>query len=83
MKKALQEIEFVKSCVSQVGITKGARVTPPEKYEGDRDDKITENFFFDMGRYLKSMRGFPDEEKVEMAIGFLTGAAKLWWRTRL
>lgn len=83
LKKALWEIEFVKSCVSQTGITKGARVTPPDKYEGDQDDNIMENFFFDMGRYLKSMRGLMDEEKVEIATGFLTRAEKLWWRTRL
>lgn len=83
LKKALLEIKFVKSCVSQARITKGARVTLPKKYEGDRDDKIMENFLFDMGRYLKSMRKLMDEEKVETATGFLTGATKLWWRARL
>ena len=66
------------------GVSKtGHKRKPPEPYDGKRDDKVLENFVFDMERFLKSHKGYSEEEKLDEAVCCLTGEAKLWWRTRL
>ena len=75
----------MKSFITQGGgVSKtGHKRKSPEPYDGKRDDKVLENFIFYMERYLKSLRGFSDEEKLDEIVCCLSSEAKLWWRTHL
>ncbi|KAH9310089.1 hypothetical protein KI387_038000, partial [Taxus chinensis] len=53
-----------------------------EPYDGQRDDKILENYFWDVEEYLSNMTGLNDEAQVRTTATYLIGSAKLWWRTR-
>lgn len=41
-----------------------------------------ENFLFDMEQYFRAARPDSEEVKVTTATMYLTGDAKLWWRTK-
>ena len=62
----------------------GAKVKVPEPraYNGARDARELENFLFDVEQYFKAARVQGEETKVTMATMYLTGDAKLWWRTK-
>lgn len=76
------EISFLRTVITQGGMSAGHKARPPEAYDGQRDDKVLENFFYDMGQYLDTLSGYNDESKVRTAATFLSGSAKLWWRAR-
>ncbi|GAV83286.1 LOW QUALITY PROTEIN: hypothetical protein CFOL_v3_26734, partial [Cephalotus follicularis] len=63
------------------GHSKKFKVPQPEPFNG-RDAKFLENFLWDMEQYLGATR-VPDVEKVPITSVYLSGDAKLWWRTRV
>ncbi|KAL0378936.1 UNVERIFIED_CONTAM: hypothetical protein Sradi_3199100 [Sesamum radiatum] len=62
----------------------GARlwIPEPKAYGGARDAKEVENFLFDMEQYFLAANVVDEARKVSTAIMYLTGDAKLWWRTK-
>ena len=57
------------------------KVPEPKYYGGARDAKELENFLFDMEQYFLAVRA-EERVKVTMATMYLSGDAKLWWRTK-
>ncbi|KAL0288262.1 UNVERIFIED_CONTAM: hypothetical protein Sangu_2665300 [Sesamum angustifolium] len=51
-------------------------------YGGARDVKEVENFLFDMEQYFLIANVEDEARKVSTATMYLTGDAKLWWRTK-
>jgi len=62
--------------------TSKVRVPEPKPFEGARNAKELENFLWDMEQYFKAVR-VPEAEQVTVTSMYLTGDAKLWWRSRL
>ncbi|KAK4394404.1 hypothetical protein Sango_1911200 [Sesamum angolense] len=58
------------------------KVPDPKPFDGARSAKELENFLWDMETYFQAAR-IPEAEKVSITSMYLTGDAKLWWRTRL
>lgn len=58
------------------------RVPEPRSYGGAREAKELDNFLFDMEQYFKAVKIDVEETKVTTATMYLTGDAKLWWRTK-
>ncbi|KAK4381519.1 hypothetical protein Sango_2961700 [Sesamum angolense] len=58
------------------------KVPDPKPFGGARSAKELENFLWDMETYFQAAR-IPEAEKVSITSMYLTGDAKLWWRTRL
>ncbi|KAK4391961.1 hypothetical protein Sango_1973900 [Sesamum angolense] len=58
------------------------KVPDPKPFGGARSAKELENFMWDMETYFQAAR-IPEAEKVSITSMYLTGDAKLWWRTRL
>ena len=58
------------------------RVPEPKPFGGARNAKDLENFRWDMEQYFISTR-IPVGEQVTITTMYLTGDAKLWWRTRM
>ena len=57
------------------------RVPEPKPFGGARNAKDLENFLWDMEQYFIAAR-IPVSEQVTMTTMYLSGDAKLWWRTR-
>ncbi|KAL0301978.1 UNVERIFIED_CONTAM: hypothetical protein Sradi_6474600 [Sesamum radiatum] len=57
------------------------KVPDPKPFGGARSAKELENFLWDMEKYFQTAR-IPEAEKVSITSMYLTGDAKLWWRTR-
>jgi hypothetical protein len=62
--------------------TRKLRVPEPLPFAGVRSAKELENFLWDMVQYFKAAH-IPENERVTITSMYLTGDAKLWWRTRL
>ncbi|XP_034674441.1 uncharacterized protein LOC117905666 [Vitis riparia] len=58
------------------------RVPEPKGFNGNRNAKELENFLWDIEQFFKAAH-VPDGEKVSLTSMYLTGDAKLWWRTRM
>ncbi|CAL5371561.1 unnamed protein product [Camellia sinensis] len=58
------------------------KVPDPKAFAGNRSAKELENFLWDMEQYFKAAH-VPEGEKVTITSMYLTGDAKLWWRTRV
>ncbi|GAV73722.1 hypothetical protein CFOL_v3_17205, partial [Cephalotus follicularis] len=58
------------------------KVPEPEPFSGRRDAKELENFLWDMESYFQATR-VPNEEKVSITSMYLSGDAKLLWRTKV
>ncbi|KAL0449322.1 UNVERIFIED_CONTAM: hypothetical protein Slati_1488600 [Sesamum latifolium] len=58
------------------------RIPEPKAYGGARDAKEVENFFFDMEQYFFAANVEDEARKVSTTTMYLTGDAKLWWRTK-
>ncbi|KAL0408359.1 UNVERIFIED_CONTAM: hypothetical protein Sradi_1770300 [Sesamum radiatum] len=58
------------------------KVPDPKPFVGARSAKELENFSWDIEIYFQPAR-ILDVEKVSITSMYLTGDAKLWWRTRL
>jgi hypothetical protein len=57
------------------------KVPEPKAFAGVRSAKELENFLWDMEQYFRAAR-IPEAEKLTVTTMYLTGDAKLWWRTR-
>ena len=57
------------------------KVPEPKKFEGARSAKDLGNFIWDMEEYFVAAN-IPEERQVSLASMFLSGDAKLWYRTR-
>ncbi|KAL2941738.1 Activity-regulated cytoskeleton associated protein 1, partial [Bienertia sinuspersici] len=53
-----------------------------KSFKGNRDSKVLKNFIWDLKHYFKVSRR-KDGSKVDIANLYLSGDAKLWWRSRL
>lgn len=90
-KKNLKDLEDEVSLVKRAihGSSRGGgdplsqkiKVPDPKSFSGTRNAKELENFLWDMEQYFKAAR-IPDGEKVTITSMYLSGDAKLWWRTR-
>jgi hypothetical protein len=58
------------------------KVPEPHAFQGVRNSKELENFLWDMEQYFQAAR-ISAQEQVSIASMYLTGDAKLWWRTRM
>ncbi|KAL0281711.1 UNVERIFIED_CONTAM: hypothetical protein Sradi_7294600 [Sesamum radiatum] len=58
------------------------KVPDPKAFGGQRSAKELENFLWDMETYFQEAK-VPEAEKVSITSMYLTGDAKLWWRSRL
>ncbi|KAL0462760.1 UNVERIFIED_CONTAM: hypothetical protein Slati_0163600 [Sesamum latifolium] len=58
------------------------RIPEPKAYGGARDAKEVDNFLFDMEQYFLAANVEDEARKVSTATMYLTGDAKLWWRTK-
>ena len=58
------------------------RVPKPKGFNGNRNAKELENFLCDIKQFFKAAH-VPNGEKVSITSMYLTGDAKLWWRTRM
>ena len=58
------------------------KVPELKSFAGVRNSKELENFLWDMEQYFVAAH-VPDTEKVTITSMYLSGDAKLWWRTRL
>ena len=58
------------------------RVPEPKPFGGAWNTKDLENFLWDMEQYFIASR-IPVGEQVTITTMYLTGDAKLWWRTRM
>ncbi|KAL0386194.1 UNVERIFIED_CONTAM: hypothetical protein Sradi_3013700 [Sesamum radiatum] len=58
------------------------RIPEPKAYGSARDMKEVEHFLFDMEQYFPAANVEDEARKVSTAIMYLTGDAKLWWRTK-
>ena len=58
------------------------RVPEPKGFNDNRNAKELENFLWDIEQFFKAAH-VPDGEKVSITSMYLTGDAKLWWRTRV
>ena len=67
---------------AQDGVASKIRVPSPDTFSGTRSSKELENFLWDMEQYFRAAR-IPDNEKVTITSMYLSGDAKLWWRTRM
>ena len=56
------------------------KVPKPKSFNGARSAKDLENFLWDMEQYFKVAR-VPEQEIVTITSMYLSGDAKLWWRT--
>ncbi|KAL0433231.1 UNVERIFIED_CONTAM: hypothetical protein Slati_2657400 [Sesamum latifolium] len=67
----------------QIGLLQRQLWIPePKAYSGARDAKEVENFLFDMEQYFLAANVEDEARKVSTATMYLTGDAKLWWRTK-
>ncbi|KAL0379220.1 UNVERIFIED_CONTAM: hypothetical protein Sradi_3227500 [Sesamum radiatum] len=81
------QIKLLQRAVSNAPVVAhdvGARlwIPEPKAYGGARDVKEVENFLFDMEQYFLAANVVDEERKVLTATMYLTGDAKLWWRTK-
>ncbi|TXG51501.1 hypothetical protein EZV62_024025 [Acer yangbiense] len=58
------------------------KVPELKQFNGSRNAKELENFLWDMEQYFKATK-IPDREHVSITSMYLSGDAKLWWRTRM
>ena len=58
------------------------KVPEPQAFVGARNAKELENFLFDIEQYFRAVRPDSEQAKVDLATMYLSGDAKLWWRTK-
>ncbi|KAL2898903.1 Transposon Ty3-I Gag-Pol polyprotein [Bienertia sinuspersici] len=58
------------------------KLPEPKSFDGNRDSKVLENFIWDLEHYFKVGKR-RDGCKVDIAALYLSGDAKLWWRSHL
>jgi hypothetical protein len=83
--QAVEEaIFFLKKAVANAAGGIGSsmlKVPEPKTFTGARSSKDLENFLWDMEHYFSVAKIGVDGE-VDITVMYLSGDAKLWWRTR-
>ena len=77
------EIAVLKKAVVNIPGSGGSskpRVPEPKSFGGARNSKELENFLWDMEQYF-GVAKIGAEEQVNITAMYLSGDAKLWWRT--
>ncbi|KAL0405310.1 UNVERIFIED_CONTAM: hypothetical protein Slati_3844900, partial [Sesamum latifolium] len=87
MEQMLIQIGLLQCAVSNAPVVAhdaGVRLRIPElkAYGGAHDAKEVENFLFDMEQYFLAANVENEVRKVSTTTMYLTGDAKLWWRTK-
>jgi hypothetical protein len=78
------ELAVLKQTVAAVSGGAGSskpKVPEPKPFDGVRSSKELENFLWDLEQYFSAAK-IRLAEQVDIAVMYLTGDAKLWWRTR-
>ncbi|XP_057770708.1 uncharacterized protein LOC130990498 [Salvia miltiorrhiza] len=78
VERLLDEMHVMKQAMRS---TSKVRIPDPKSFEGTRSSKELENFLWDMESYFQAAH-VADEEKVSITTMYLSGDAKLWWRSR-
>jgi len=79
-----ETIAILKRAVTNAPIrvsTSKPKVPEPKCFGGARSSKELEKFLWDMEQYF-SVEKISVAEQVDLTVMYLTGDAKLWWRTR-
>ena len=79
-----EEISVLKKAVANAAVGVGSskpKVPEPKTFAGARSSKDLENFLWDMEHYF-SVAKIGVDGQVDIAVMYLSGDAKLWWRTR-
>ncbi|TXG51561.1 hypothetical protein EZV62_024085 [Acer yangbiense] len=85
--KLLDEIVVLRRALNNPNTSKEGpmskiKVPKPKQFNGSRKAKELENFLWDMERYFKVAR-IHEREHMSITSMYLSGDAKLWWRTRI
>ncbi|KAL4572158.1 hypothetical protein LXL04_018928 [Taraxacum kok-saghyz] len=78
----------VKLCKAALAGGAGTLIVPrveapkPTKYEGKRDPKILDEFFWSVECYFNATRIKDDKTKIDTAVLYLSENAALWWRRK-
>jgi len=84
LEAAEEAIIILKKAVANTSVGTGMfkpKIPEPKAFGGARSSKELENFLWDMEHYFSAAKVGLDEQ-VNIAVMYLTGDAKLWWRTR-
>jgi len=85
LEAAEETISILKQIVinSPSGVSTSKRNVPkPKSFGRAKSSKELENFLWDMEQYFSVMK-ISVAEQVNLTVMYLTGDAKLWWRTRI
>ncbi|KAL5775969.1 hypothetical protein ACOSP7_013526 [Xanthoceras sorbifolium] len=88
MRAMSDEIAILRRVVNNPGgtdeghVSSKIKVPEPKHFNGSRNAKELENFLWDIEQYFRAAR-IPEREQVSITSMYLSGDAKLWWRTRL
>ncbi|KAL4568597.1 hypothetical protein LXL04_024212 [Taraxacum kok-saghyz] len=89
MKEELGTLEAeVKLCKAALASGAGTLIVPrveapkPTKYEGKRDPKVLDEFFWSVECYLNTIGIKDDKMKIDTAVLYLSENAALWWRRK-
>jgi hypothetical protein len=58
-------------------------IKEPEPYDENHNAKLLGHFCWDIEYYLEYLNGSSDKAKVNIAVMFLIGTTKIWWRNRV
>lgn len=61
--------------------TSKIKIPEPKPFGGKRSAKELENFLWDVEQYFRAAH-IPEDDRVTITSMYLSGDAKLWWRTR-
>lgn len=85
VESVVQDLDIMKMAIREQAQDRSSstkvRVPEPSHFGGVRNAKELENFLWDMESYFQAAK-IPENEKVSITSMYLTGDAKLWWRTR-
>jgi len=54
-----------------------------EPFDENHNAKLFKHFCWDIDYYLECLNGSSDKAKVNIAVMFLIGTTKFWWRNRV
>ncbi|KAK3043558.1 hypothetical protein RJ639_002137 [Escallonia herrerae] len=58
------------------------KMPEPRSYDGAREARKVDNFFWQLERYFEALNIDDEDEKVQTLVMYLTNIAALWWRRR-
>ena len=79
-----EELIVLRKAVANVGehsYERHKKIPESKAFDGSRNAKELENFIFDMEEYFKATH-IKESDQVTISTMYLSGDAKLWWRSR-